>query len=226
MRTSVLRELARQYSIETSYTDAAGTRRQAGKRALMAAIDVRSRMRSSAPRTLEPVIVAWGRSRPRIDLHGLQDVEWDLELEDGSWRCGRAQGSFTLDPLPHGYHTLRINRTHEALIIAAPVEAQEPRGKSWGVFAPLYAAHTRRSWGAGDLGDLLQYASWIGHHGGSLVATLPMLAAFDDEPSPYSPVSRLFWNEMYLDVTRLPEFQGDDAYEGVLAHLRQTPLVD
>jgi 4-alpha-glucanotransferase len=226
MRTSALRELARQYSIETTYTDAAGTRRQAGKRALMAAIDVRSRMRSPASGVLEPVIVAWGRARPRIELHGLKKVEWDLELEDGSWRCGRAEGSFTLDPLPHGYHTLRINRTHEALIIAAPVEAQEPRGKSWGVFAPLYAAHTRRSWGAGDLGDLLQYASWIEHHGGSVVATLPMLAAFDDEPSPYSPVSRLFWNEMYLDVSRLPEAQPGDADDGAIAYLQQLPRVD
>lgn len=219
MRTSSLRDLARQYSIETSYTDAAGRRQQAGKRALMAAIDARKR--SAPPRTgaAEPVRVVWGNQRLAVD-----GESWDLELEDGSWRSGR--GSRTLEPLPPGYHTLRSGHGEETLIIAAPVKAYGPREKQWGLFAPLYAAHTRRSWGAGDLGDMLQYASWIDHYGGSVVATLPMLAAFDDEPSPYSPVSRLFWNEMYLDVTRVPEFRPEDADDGAIARLQQTKLVD
>jgi 4-alpha-glucanotransferase len=225
MKTA-LRDQARKLGIELSYTDASGRRRTASKVALAAAIEARSRNRVESLQVIEPVIVAWGTSRPKIDVHPAHDVEWDLELEDGSWRSGRATGSFTLDPLPHGYHTLRVNRDHEALIIAAPQKAYAPRGKSWGIFAPLYAAHTRRSWGTGDLGDLLEYASWIGHYGGSVVATLPMLAAMDDEPSPYSPASRLFWNELYLDVTRLPEFRADDVDEGTLAHLRQSTSVD
>lgn len=225
MKTA-LRDQARNLGIELSYTDASGTRRTASKAALAAAIETRSRNRIATSSLIEPVIVTWGTSRPKIDLHETQTVDWDLELEDGSWRSGRATGSFTLDPLPHGYHTLRVNREHEALIIAAPLKAHAPRGKSWGIFAPLYAAHTRRSWGTGDLGDLLEYSSWIGHYGGSVVATLPMLAAMDDEPSPYSPASRLFWNELYLDVTRLPEFRAEDVDEGTLAHLRQTTGVD
>lgn len=219
MRTSTLRDLARQYSIETSYTDAAGKRQTAGKRSLMAAIDARKRSAPQDPGAVEPVRVLWGNQR--VDIDG---EEWDLELEDGSWRSGRGRAS--LDPLPPGYHTLRVNREHETLLIAAPMKAYAPRKKTWGLFAPLYAAHTRRSWGAGDLGDMLQYASWIDHHGGSVVATLPMLAAFEDEPSPYSPLSRLFWNELYLDVTRLPEFEPGDADDGAIAHLQQTKQVD
>jgi len=42
-----------------------------------------------------------------------------------------------------------------------------------------------------------------------VVGTLPLLAAFLDEPfepSPYAPASRLFWSELYLDPRRLPEF--------------------
>ncbi len=45
-----------------------------------------------------------------------------------------------------------------------------------------------------------------------MVATLPLYATFLDEPfdpSPYSPVSRLHWNEVYLDDDGLPA--GPDA---------------
>jgi 4-alpha-glucanotransferase len=76
------------------------------------------------------------------------------------------------------------------------------------VFLPLYALRTARSWGAGDLTDLGALAEWTAGLGGGVVATLPILATFLDEPyepSPYAPASRLFWNELYLDPQRLPE---------------------
>jgi 4-alpha-glucanotransferase len=238
MRTSALRELARFYSIETSYTDAGGKKQQASKDALVAAIEKRAGVpvdraaKERTERVLEPVVVLWGNDRTiDVNLPNNERVEWDLHLEDGAWRSGRTDvlgGTITLDqPLPNGYHTLMLNGgAHGALVIAAPQKAFAPRAKTWGLFTPLYAARTRRSWGAGDLGDLLAWSSWVDHHGGGIVATLPMLAAFDDEPSPYSPVSRLFWNEMYLDVTRLPEFQPGDADAGAIAHLQQTRAVD
>lgn len=231
MRASALRDLARLYSIETTYTDAAGRKQQASKAALAAAIEKRkAAVGEKPPRVIEPVAVLWGNDRTiDVELPGGTRVEWDVALEDGSWRAGRTDvlsGTITLDqPLPPGYHTLRVNG-QEAMLIAAPMKAHPPRARTWGVFAPLYAAHTRRSWGAGDLGDLLAYSSWVDHHGGGVVATLPMLASFDDEPSPYSPVSRLFWNEMYLDVTRVPEFRSDDADLGTIAHLQQSRELD
>ncbi|HEX8254135.1 MAG TPA: 4-alpha-glucanotransferase, partial [Thermoanaerobaculia bacterium] len=238
MRTSDLRELARFYSIESGYTDAAGKKQQASKDALVTAIEKRAGVpiaqaaAQRSERVLEPVIVLWGNDRTvDVNLPNGARVEWDLHLEDGSWRSGRTDvlgGTITLDqPVPNGYHTLFLNGgSHGALVIAAPQKAFAPRKKTWGLFAPLYAARTRRSWGAGDLGDLLSWSSWVDHHGGGIVATLPMLAAFDDEPSPYSPVSRLYWNELYLDVARLPEFDASDADAGAIAHLQQTREVD
>ena len=71
----------------------------------------------------------------------------------------------------------------------------------------MYALHSKRSWGAGDFGDLQNFTKWISTHGGDTVATLPLLPAFLDdpcEPSPYSPVSRLFWNEFYIDIEAIP----------------------
>jgi 4-alpha-glucanotransferase len=71
-----------------------------------------------------------------------------------------------------------------------------------------------------------------------VIATLPLLTAFLDEPfdpSPYAPASRLFWNEFYLDVTRAPELPHCPAAQELLAspEVRQeitalcaAPLVD
>lgn len=239
MRLSRLRELARRFSIETSYTDASGKRRTADKDVLVALTERRAGMPlaevdsagNAATALVEPVIVLWGNDRS-IEV-GLQDgarIEWDLELEDGSWRSGRTDvfsGTISLDTvLPSGYHSLTLNGEHQTLVIAAPRKAAAPRAKTWGLFVPLYAGQTRRSWGAGDIGDLLAWSGWVDTLGGGVVATLPMLAAFDDEPSPYSPISRLFWNEMYLDVTRLPELRDGDVDAGAIAHLQQTREVD
>jgi 4-alpha-glucanotransferase len=75
----------------------------------------------------------------------------------------------------------------------------------------MYAIRKERDRGAGDVGDLEALMTWTAGLGGRLVATLPLFATFTDgpgpfEPSPYSPVSRLFWNELYVDAARLPEF--------------------
>ncbi len=116
--------------------------------------------------------------------------------------------------LPYGYHRLRVKlgeRTSQALIIVAPETAYRlPEGtRDWGVFAPTYALHQARSWGVGDWTDLAALVQWVARHGGSVVATLPMLAAYLGphwvDPSPYAPVSMRFWNELYVDVDAVPE---------------------
>ena len=114
--------------------------------------------------------------------------------------------------VPWGYHRLTVEAegvVAEATVISAPTEAYRPpeyRDGSWGSFAPLYAFHTERSWGAGDFTDLETLIEWTSYHGSGVVSTLPFLAAFLDEPfdpSPYAPASRLFWNELYVDPTRI-----------------------
>jgi len=151
--------------------------------------------------------------------------------------------------LPSGYHQLHLElpggqssaggQAH-SLLIAAPPQAY--RGcldeRLWGLFIPLYALHSRRSLGAGDFADLAQLIDWLAELGGRLVATLPLLATFAaqcEDPSPYKPASRMFWNEMYLDLSRLPELARCPAAQEMLASaefqaeaamLRQSPLVD
>ncbi|MBK9030216.1 MAG: 4-alpha-glucanotransferase [Myxococcales bacterium] len=108
-----------------------------------------------------------------------------------------------------GYHRLRWQigqASGEALVIAAPMAAWGAPGTvppRWGVFAPLHAVRTATSGQTGDLAVLRQLVAAVAARGGHYVATLPLLAAFLDEPcqeSPYSPASRLYWNELYADV--------------------------
>jgi 4-alpha-glucanotransferase len=119
-----------------------------------------------------------------------------------------------------GYHEVRWQAAGgegNALAIAAPAKA--PRGpgsgpKRWGVFAPVYGLASPASGEAGDLGTLARLFAATEARGGSYVATLPLLAAFLDEPyafSPYSPASRLYWNELYLDLDALAREVGDAA---------------
>lgn len=111
-----------------------------------------------------------------------------------------------------GYHTLRwktAGTEGEALVIAAPTKAYGPPGygmKRWGVFAPVYGLASVESGPVGDLANLARLMRAVERRGGRYVAVLPILAAFLDEPyaySPYSPASRLFWNELYLDLHKI-----------------------
>ncbi len=147
--------------------------------------------------------------------------------------------------LPHGYHQLSVmagSDAEQVLIISAPRSAYVNRGqaeeKSWGVFMPVYALRSNSNWGVGDLGDLSNLRNWTHDQGGSIVGTLPMLASFLDEPfdpSPYSPVSRMFWNELFLDMGKIPELDRcpaaqevvrSRAFQAELAELRSQPQVD
>jgi 4-alpha-glucanotransferase len=101
-------------------------------------------------------------------------------------------------------------------VICAPRKAHPIDRKTWGLFIPLYAAHTKAKQ-TGDLSVLQQYLDWTRELGGGIVATLPLLASFDDEPSPYSPVSRLFWNENFRSAAAKPPlFKSGDSVPALL----------
>ncbi len=119
--------------------------------------------------------------------------------------------------LPFGYHRIVLasdrGGTHTHLIErplwVAPrgVAGPDVLERLWGVFAPLYAVPVG---GHGpSVTTLDRLGEWIAGFGGRMVATLPLLAGFVGygrepyDPGPYAPVSRLHWNELYLDLDRL-----------------------
>jgi len=122
--------------------------------------------------------------------------------------------------LPFGYHDLEVRglgpAPAAARLLVAPRQVPRfgPTDRFWGVFAPTYALPGGSGIGA-HLGDLGALAERIDSVGGKIVGTLPLLASWLDEPfdpSPYSPISRVFWNELFADLAALPELGAlDDA---------------
>jgi 4-alpha-glucanotransferase len=161
---------------------------------------------------------------------------WSLVLEDGeerdvtdAFRSGergvvaseQIEGSTYVEmglrpalDLPAGYHRLDLDfggSGISSLVLSAPRRKPDvDPGRLWGLFLPLYALRTARSWGLGDLSDLADLVEWTAGLGGEVIATLPILSAFVSQPfdpSPYAPASRLFWNELYLDVPGIAELK-------------------
>lgn len=123
-------------------------------------------------------------------------------------------------------------------VISAPSTAWR-RGegnRSWGVSAQLAALRSARSRTFGDLADLESTCRWLQSLGGDVLTLLPLLPTFNTppaEPSPYSPVSRLFWSELLLDLgdghhPTLPQGRLDVVQAGaeVRAALAARPLPD
>jgi 4-alpha-glucanotransferase len=122
----------------------------------------------------------------------------------------------TENPLvPFGYHTLTLELTDArlvtasatSLLISAPRCPEPARG--WGLSIPLYALRTEDDWGVGSYRDLAQLGRWASSKGAAMVGGLPLYPTYLDapiDPSPYRPVSRLAYNELYIDPTSLPEF--------------------
>lgn len=215
---------------------------------------LRARRAELATRVVEPVVVAWdgelGEAVVRPPAAGRVQVGVALEGDDEpvTWVSATAPGGGEAVAvplgahLPDGYHRLVIasgTRTDDALVIAAPRRAPAPTGRTWGVFAPTYALRSDDDWGVGGFRELGALLAWVRERGGSVVGTLPMLSQYLDdplfEPGPYSPASRLFWNELFVDVERLPELETSPEARAALEdpdlgreikELRDTALVD
>ncbi|MCM8794293.1 MAG: 4-alpha-glucanotransferase [Candidatus Omnitrophica bacterium] len=207
------------------------------------------RRRQERGRPMEPVVVLWDGGSLRVPVRFSPDmagrIRCVLDLEDGGrrvWfeRCAGAAAFLRLPrELPWGYHRLTLETKAGLLttcLLKAPRTAYGgvPSSRQWGLFVPLYALHSKHSWGCGDFSDLKRLSGWAIEKGAAAVATLPLLASFLDkpfEPSPYAPASRLFWNEFYLDVERIPELKrcaparqliGSGEFQEMLERLRRS----
>ncbi|MFC3852664.1 4-alpha-glucanotransferase [Salinispirillum marinum] len=126
--------------------------------------------------------------------------------------------------LPLGYHHLAVEhggkQATTSLIIAPAASyqnAEMARGKKvWGTAIQLYTLRSERNWGMGDFTDLEELIVAMGQLGAGVIGLNPIHALYPISPehaSPYSPSNRSFINPLYVDVTRVPEFQTSKALQ-------------
>ncbi|HVO35731.1 MAG TPA: 4-alpha-glucanotransferase [Gemmatimonadales bacterium] len=220
-----LRSLAAAMGVHTRYTDGLGKRVTVAPETLVrvcaalgapvarpgdAAGALRARRARHEAGRLPPVLVAWNGALPPVAIRDGEHVRAELRLDGGEDVPLKAVRGMlrAARRLPPGYHVLTVETRagrEAATVIAAPVRAFRRPGslRSWGVGAHLAALRSARSRSVGDLRDLETVCRWLGERGGDLVTLLPLNPTFNTEPpepSPYSPVSRLFWSELILDL--------------------------
>jgi 4-alpha-glucanotransferase len=220
-----LQTLARALGVHTEYTDGLAQHVTVGPETLLrvcAALGAPIARAADAPDALRawravkksellpPVLVAWNGVLVLPATFSGGSIKATVHLgKDGTVPLVAAGETLRLaEPLPPGYHRLEVEtggRLESATVISSPVQSWRRDGSAlgWGVGSELAALRSRRSRSLGDLRDLETLCQWVGRLGGNLVTVLPLLPTFNQEPaepSPYSPVSRLFWSELILDL--------------------------
>lgn len=133
-----------------------------------------------------------------------------LTAEDGTRRDVDGELPAGLEP---GRYTLDTDGRAATVVVAPPSLPDPPR--TWGWMLQLYALHSARSWGIGDLGDLADLVRTTGReHGAGAVLLNPLHAITPVppvQPSPYTPSSRRFTTPLAVRVTDLDAYAAADA---------------
>jgi 4-alpha-glucanotransferase len=204
-----------------------------------AAVALNAALNAAAQSPIPPVVVgrsAQGRFSVNLTLsHGLRRIAWIVDLENGTQRSGAAEilmqtpgGSgesierpcIELQELPWGYHRLYLPEFRtSAVIIVTPGQCWLPESFSrgsrlWGVAAQLYLLRSDQNWGIGDFADLTKLVTVSGQRGCDLVGLNPLHQMMLDSPeqaSPYSPLTRLHLNALYIAVQDAPGYSESKA---------------
>ncbi len=160
------------------------------------------------------------------------EVGWHVELQEESGESHAASGRVLVEQnagqmevpipenLPTGYHRLRIAmefpgkvlEAEQSLIVTpdrcTPLAKRLGDHRAFGVWTNLYTLRSGRNMGVGDLTDLKDLVHFTGCHDAAFVGINPLHALYNRHArvSPYSPLSRLGRNILYLDVEAVPEF--------------------
>ncbi len=82
--------------------------------------------------------------------------------------------------------------------------------KTWGLSINLNSLRSSNNWGIGDFSDLKKIIPWLRGLKGSFVGINPLHCISNEKPfgiSPYSPISKLYKNLIYLDIEAIEEYR-------------------
>ena len=75
-----------------------------------------------------------------------------------------------------------------------------------GALVPLFSIPSRGSWGIGEIPDLARFAGWLDRAGLDFVLLLPVNEMADGQNSPYSAMSAMAIDPIYISLSGVEEF--------------------
>ena len=107
------------------------------------------------------------------------------------------------------------------------------RRRQSGISVPLFAIASSRSWGIGEFADLPMFAHWLQEAGQSIVQILPINEMPPIETSPYSAMTAMALDPIYITMAGVTDFAGlgaelalDGAEQAELKRLRESPRIE
>jgi 4-alpha-glucanotransferase len=79
-------------------------------------------------------------------------------------------------------------------------------GRHAGVLIPLFSIPSRASWGVGEIADLPLFARWLARAGLDLVQLLPVNEMEEGQNSPYSALSAMAIDPVFIALREVEEF--------------------
>ena len=141
-----------------------------------------------------------------------------------------------LSDLEPDYYTINLyaeKQKHSSILAVAPDRCYVPQEietqRLWGFAIQLYALESGRNWGVGDFTDLQNFIRVCQKNGADVIGVNPLNVLFHDFPenaSPYSSISRLFLNPIYIDVEKVYGYQEDMVDKAEIEHLRNSENID
>lgn len=102
-----------------------------------------------------------------------------------------------------------------------------------GILLPLFACPSRASWGIGDIGDIEPITKWLAAAGQRVLQFLPLNEMAPGQQSPYTAISAMAIDPIFIHVPSVPDFQALGGEEALstgdrreLAAVRAAPRIE
>ena len=93
-------------------------------------------------------------------------------------------------------------------------------GRHAGALIPLFSIPSRHSWGVGEIADLPRLARWLAAAGLDFVQLLPVNEMAEGQNSPYSALTAMAIDPIFISIGDLPEFGDAGGEESLSAEER------
>lgn len=105
-------------------------------------------------------------------------------------------------------------------------------GRHAGVLVPLFSMPSTRSWGIGEIADLVPFAAWLEGAGLDILQLLPVSEMASGQHSPYSAMSAMAIDPIFISVQAVDDFlalggetAAGTAFRDALAAVRASPRI-